>query len=120
MGLAVKKEIESIEEMEEDCYSRANTPVDFKLSHNIDPSVESGYIPTPRETQREPFPMASSLEKSSPRTPPLTRPPSLIEQQEEDSEEDVLNSIKLATNSKFSSEPKSKINRLSQSIELDP
>lgn len=57
----------------------------------------------------------SSLEKSSPVTPVLSRPPSLLEQEEED---DMMDSIKLNTVSKHSNGHSSKLHRLSQSIEM--
>lgn len=34
-GLALKKQIEKIEEAEDEGLSRCNTPVDFKLTHHL-------------------------------------------------------------------------------------
>jgi hypothetical protein len=94
------------------------TPFDCNLNSGM-PSIESGYTETPRAAHQHP-PMGnsqgSSLSKEdSPHSPPLSRPPSLIEQNDDD---EIINSIKLNANSIYSSNQPSKVNRLSQSIEI--
>jgi hypothetical protein len=95
---------------------------EFRLTTHLEPSVESRYTETPRDTHHieEMAGSQSSLEKSAPTptTPVLSRPPSLLEQEEED-DDDVINSIKLATESRHSFEPRSMMGaRHSLNIEL--
>jgi hypothetical protein len=87
----------------------------------MEPSVESRYTETPRDTHHFEQ-MASSqgmagsqgminsqgsAEKSAPTTPVLSRPPSLLEQEEEYEDDAILDSIKLTTQSRHSFDPPS-------------
>ena len=86
--------------MPEEAYSRTVTPAspvaDFRLNTHMEPSVESRFTETPRDTHHFEQMTSShgmagsqdmagsqgSAEKSAPTTPVLSRPPSLLEQEE--------------------------------------